>query len=66
MSDFADSATDVSDHYLALALRQHANRKPEPLPECSECEEFPIHVTATGVRHKYCLRCENEMKMERI
>lgn len=66
MTDFADMGSEAADYHLALSLRQHANRKPEPLPLCSECEEFPIHVTAFGSRFKYCERCTFELTGRKV
>lgn len=62
--DFADSASDAADYHLALALRQHANRcnVPQPLPDCSHCENNVVHVFSSGVRSKYCTDCIEELR----
>lgn len=66
MSDFADAASDAETYFLDLAMRQHASRcqRPSPLPECSHCEESPVHVFASGVRAKYCFDCIEELRNE--
>lgn len=64
MTDFCDAASDLSDYHLALSLRQHANRKPEPLPICEECESKTVHIFASGVNARYCFDCIEELREE--
>lgn len=64
--DICDSASDCTELFLDLAMRQHASRcqRPPPLPECSHCEETLVHVFASGVRAKYCFDCIEELRNE--
>lgn len=66
--DICDSASDCTELFLDLAMRQHASRcqRPTPLPECSHCEEYPVHVTGMGSRFKYCHRCTEELTGRKV
>lgn len=64
--DICDSASDCTELFLDLAMRQHASRcqRPAPLPDCAYCESTTVHVFATGVRAKYCFDCIEELRNE--
>lgn len=64
--DICDSASDCTELFLDLAMRQHASRcqRPVPLPDCAYCESATVHVFASGVRAKYCFDCIEELRNE--
>lgn len=62
--DVCDSASDCTELFLDLAMRQHASRcqRPTPVPDCEYCESTTVHVFSSGVRSKYCADCIEELR----
>lgn len=57
MSDDLDIAADRAELERAHLIAAHARRTQSPIPLCEECDERHVHVTAKGLRWRYCAPC---------
>ncbi|HEY9145184.1 MAG TPA: hypothetical protein VIN36_00720 [Thiobacillus sp.] len=60
MTDELDIAAERAEIERAAALSQHAARVRSPIPLCEECGEHRVHVTANGVRWRFCVDCAED------
>lgn len=62
--DICDSASDCTELFLDLAMRQHASRcqRPMPHPTCEFCESQDVYVFSNGAKSKYCWDCQEEIR----
>lgn len=61
MTDILDIASEIETLERANSIRSVLNRSVSPLPACENCDDALVHVTAKGVRFRYCGPCTYEI-----
>lgn len=61
MSDDLDVAADRAELERVHLIAAHAARTRSPIPICQECDERRVHVTATGLRWRFCAPCAEDV-----
>lgn len=59
--DIYDAATTIETLEREAAISAQLAASRTPLPYCENCDDAHVHVTAKGVRFRYCGPCAYEL-----